>query len=128
MNRPIRGLAAVLVAAGLLSAACGNDGGSNASTTTTEGATTTGTGTGTGINLDTNGDGKVVMAVATPGPRNDGGYYQSLVDGVTKFSKDNGYKAPIIVDNIRTAEASTPSTPRSSGTATAAPAGQRCPT
>jgi basic membrane protein A len=113
MNRPTRAMAGVLLAASLFAAACGDDGGSSAATTTAAGSSTTAavgastTTASTGINLDTNGDGKIVLAVATPGPRNDGGYYQSLVDGVTKFSKDNGYKDPIVVDNIKTAEAAT---------------------
>ena len=48
-----------------------------------------------------------IIGVATPGPRNDGAYYQALVDGVTKFSTENGYEEPIIVDNIKPEEAAT---------------------
>ena len=72
------------------------------SAVTTAGSTA---GTGAAFNLDTNGDGKIQIGVATPGPRNDGGYYQALVDGVTKFSAKNGFEAPIIVDNIKAEEA-----------------------
>ena len=57
--------------------------------------------------LDKNGDGKVVFGVATPGPRDDGAYYQALVDGVTKFSEDNGFETPVVVDNIPAADAAT---------------------
>jgi len=57
--------------------------------------------------LDKNGDGKVVFGVATPGPRDDGAYYQALVDGVTKFSDDNGFETPVVVDNIPAADAAT---------------------
>ena len=32
-----------------------------------------------------------VNADGTPGPRNDGGYYQALVDTVTDFSAEHGY-------------------------------------
>jgi basic membrane protein A len=81
-----------------------------ASTGSTEPSTSTGASTGgsTGAaSLDTNGDGKVVFGVATPGPRNDGGYYQALVDGVTTFSKNHGFADPIIVDNIKAEEAAT---------------------
>jgi basic membrane protein A len=84
-----------------------------ASTTADTGATATSGGSsttaaaGNAVSLDTNGDGKVVIGVATPGPRNDGAYYQALVDGVTKFAKDSGYAAPIIVDNIKPEEAAT---------------------
>jgi basic membrane protein A and related proteins len=77
---------------------------------TTTGASTggsTGGSTGAAVSLDTNGDGKVVFGVATPGPRNDGGYYQALVTGVTDFSKANGFADPIIVDNIKAEEAAT---------------------
>ena len=55
--------------------------------------------------LDTNGDGKVVFGVATPGPRDDGAYYQALVEGVQAFSEDQGFDPPIIVDNIDPAQA-----------------------
>ena len=59
------------------------------------------------VNLDTNGDGVVVIGVATPGPRDDGGYYQAMVDGITQLSEENGFEEPIIVDNIDTAQAET---------------------
>ena len=49
-------------------------------------ATTTGTAAAEPVNLDTNGDGTVVIGVATPGPRDDGGYYQAMVDGITQLS------------------------------------------
>ncbi len=52
------------------------------------------------VDLDTNGDGSVVIGVATPGPRDDGAYYQALVEGIEGLSTDNGYEDPIIVDNI----------------------------
>ena len=80
-------------------------GGSGA--TVTSGGSATTTASGNAISLDTNGDGKVIIGVATPGPRNDGAYYQALVDGVTKFARDNGYESPIIVDNIKPEEAAT---------------------
>ena len=57
------------------------------------------------VDLDTNGDGVVVIGVATPGPRDDGGYYQAMVDGITQLSEENGFEEPIIVDNIDTAQA-----------------------
>jgi basic membrane protein A len=62
---------------------------------------------GDGTDLDTNGDGVVVLSVATPGPRDDGGFYQALVEGVEEFSAANGYEEPIIVDNIDPAQAET---------------------
>ena len=57
--------------------------------------------------LDKNGDGEVVFGIATPGPRDDGAYYQALVDGVTTFSEENGFAEPVVVDNIPPAEAAT---------------------
>jgi basic membrane protein A and related proteins len=80
-----------------------------AAATTAAGSATTAGGTAAagGFDLDTNGDGKVVIGVATPGPRNDGGYYQALVTGVQAFSKAHGFADPIIVDNIKAEEAAT---------------------
>ena len=116
---------AALAALSLLATACGDDDDGGAAATTAAAATTTAgestdteatipstdattEGSAAGIaTLDTNGDGKVIIGVATPGPRNDGAYYQALVDGVTKFSTDNKYEDPIIVDNIKPEEAAT---------------------
>jgi basic membrane protein A len=125
---------AALAALTLVAAACGDDDDNTTATTdaaaattaggtattaggtttaasgTTEpaGSTTPASGSAAGaVSLDTNGDGKVVFGVATPGPRNDGGYYQALVTGVTDFSKANGFADPIIVDNIKAEEAAT---------------------
>jgi basic membrane protein A len=79
--------------------------------TDTEGSapetSTEGTGTGEAVSLDTNGDGTVVFGVATPGPRDDGAYYQALVEGVIAFSEEQGFGEPIIVDNIDPAQAET---------------------
>lgn len=57
------------------------------------------------VDLDTNGDGVVRFGVATPGPRDDGGYYQALVTGIANISEQHGFEDPIIVDNIDTAQA-----------------------
>jgi basic membrane protein A and related proteins len=74
--------------------------------TTVSEETTTGTAAAAEpVNLDTNGDGQVVIGVATPGPRDDGGYYQAMVDGITQLSEENGFAEPIIVDNIAAADA-----------------------
>jgi basic membrane protein A len=77
--------------------------------TATATADDTGTATGEGdvSVLDTNGDGVVQFGIATPGPRDDGAYYQALVEGVTAFSDENGLEQPIIVDNIDPAQAET---------------------
>ena len=57
--------------------------------------------------LDMNSDGDVLFGVATAGPRDDGAYYQALVEAVEEFSASNGFSAPIIVDNIQPADAAT---------------------
>ncbi len=121
----------VLAAASLVLAACGSDDAEDA--TTTEAATedTTAEPAETsaaveepadtttaeepadteapveGSTLDTNGDGKVVFGIAAAGPRDDGAYYQALVDKVEEFSAANGFEAPIIVDNITAEDAAT---------------------
>jgi basic membrane lipoprotein Med (substrate-binding protein (PBP1-ABC) superfamily) len=55
--------------------------------------------------FDANGDGTITIGVAAAGPRDDNGYYQSLVDFAESFSADNGFAAPIVSDNIGSAEA-----------------------
>jgi basic membrane protein A len=65
------------------------------------------TGAAEPVDLDTNGDGVVVFGIATPGPRDDGGYYEAMVTGVTQLSEENGFEEPIIVDNIAPADAET---------------------
>ncbi|MCY4629824.1 MAG: BMP family ABC transporter substrate-binding protein [bacterium] len=57
--------------------------------------------------LDMTGDGDVVFGVATAGPRDDGAYYQALVETVEEFSATNGFSTPIIVDNIEPADSAT---------------------
>jgi basic membrane protein A len=59
------------------------------------------------LDLDTNGDGTVVFGIAAPGPRDDGDYSQALVDKAIAVSEDNGFGAPIVVDNITTEDAAT---------------------
>ena len=59
------------------------------------------------MELDTNGDGTVVFGVAAAGPRDDGAYYQALVDKAISVSEENGFGEPIIVDNITTEDAAT---------------------
>ena len=55
--------------------------------------------------FDANGDGTVTIGVAAAGPRDDNGYYQSLVDFAEEFSAENGFEEPIVSDNIGAAEA-----------------------
>jgi basic membrane lipoprotein Med (substrate-binding protein (PBP1-ABC) superfamily) len=55
--------------------------------------------------FDTTGDGTVTIAVAAAGPRDDNGYYQSLVNFAEEFSEENGFEQPIVSDNIGAAEA-----------------------
>ncbi len=103
---------AALAVASILVAACSDD---NTSSTTTTAATDDSTmstegpvdTTASALAMDTNGDGKVQFGIAAAGPRDDGGYYQALVDKATQISKDNGFEAPIVVDNIATENAAT---------------------
>ena len=55
--------------------------------------------------FDANGDGTITLGVAAAGPRDDNGYYQSLVDFAETFSADNGFAPPIVSDNIGAEEA-----------------------
>lgn len=107
---------AAVAALSLVAAACGNDDDSSTPATTVAPATTAAPGTtaapDTGApapvsSLDFNGDGVVRFGVAIPGPRDDGAYYQALVDKVTSFSEENGFEAPLIVDNIAPEQAAT---------------------
>ena len=59
------------------------------------------------VDMDTNGDGKVILGVAAAGPRDDGAYYQALVDAAEEISAAQGWEAPIVVDNIEPAVAAT---------------------
>lgn len=55
--------------------------------------------------FDANGDGTVTIGVAAAGPRDDNGYYQSLINFAEEFSEENGFAAPIVTDNIQSADA-----------------------
>lgn len=55
--------------------------------------------------FDANADGTLTIGVAAAGPRDDQGYYQSLVDFAEAFSAENGFAPPIVSDNIGAAEA-----------------------
>lgn len=60
-----------------------------------------------GVDLDANGDGEILIGVATPGPRDDGAFYQALVDKVVSLADGQGFPEPIVVDNIAQADAGT---------------------
>ena len=49
---------------------------------------------------DFNGDGVVRIGVATDGARDDGAYYQALVERVEQISAEYGFEPPIVVDQI----------------------------
>jgi basic membrane protein A len=57
--------------------------------------------------LDANGDGEVRIGIAAAGPRDDGAYYQAVVDAAETFSADNGWGEVVVVDNIQAADAAT---------------------
>ena len=54
---------------------------------------------------DFNGDGVVRIAVVTEGARDDGAYYQALVEQVESISEAAGYELPLIVDEVDPANA-----------------------
>ena len=118
----------LLAAASIIAAACGSDStASNATTAasaastaaaTTPAATTpattapaapdaSATSAAPAVNLDTNGDGKVVFGIAAQGPADDGAYYQAVVDAAKTIATENGFEDPIVVDNIKAADAAT---------------------
>ncbi|MEM7274057.1 MAG: BMP family ABC transporter substrate-binding protein [Actinomycetota bacterium] len=68
---------------------------------------TAGEGSGTGVGLDANGDGEIRIGIAAAGPRDDGAYYQAVVDAAEAFSVENGFGEVIVVDNIQAADAAT---------------------
>ena len=55
--------------------------------------------------FDANGDGVVRIGIAAQGPRDDGGYYQGLVDQAEELSAANGFGEVIVVDEITFEEA-----------------------
>ncbi|MBL89993.1 MAG: hypothetical protein CL517_06910, partial [Actinobacteria bacterium] len=54
---------------------------------------------GPGSDPDINGDGKIVIGIASPGDTNDGGFYQSFVDGAKAFAAEQGWEV-IVSDFI----------------------------
>jgi basic membrane protein A len=68
---------------------------------------TTDAGGGEPVDLDANGDGEVRVGIAAAGPRDDGAYYQAVVDAAEEFSAANGWGEVIVVDNIQSADAAT---------------------
>jgi basic membrane lipoprotein Med (substrate-binding protein (PBP1-ABC) superfamily) len=128
----VRGPLALLAAGALVLAACGSDEATSdttvADTETTEAMvetteaemtetteaemteTTEGedaSGGGDILAFDANGDGEVRIGIAAAGPRDDGAYYQAVVDAAEEFSTENGFGEVIIVDNIESANAAT---------------------
>jgi len=128
----LHGAVAVVGALALVLAACGSDDGGSAATETTDAATTTddattettdgapettddttettdtmAEGSGDILELDANGDGEIRIGIAAAGPRDDGAYYQAVVDAAESFSAENGFGDVIIVDNIQAADAAT---------------------
>src|SRR3990170_2163879 len=91
-NRRSRRVFAPAAVLALVMVGCGGDG-----VPTTTSATT--------ANADFNGDGKVLIGVAINGPRDDGAYYQALVEKVEQIAAANNLEAPIIVDRIDPANA-----------------------
>jgi basic membrane protein A and related proteins len=111
-GRRMRRILVALAALAVLAAACSDDddGGetSTDSTTTTPSGDTATTGGDVDIAaFDANGDGEVRIGIAAAGPRDDGAYYQAVVDAAEQFSEENGFGEVIVVDNIEAADAAT---------------------
>jgi basic membrane protein A len=115
-GRRTRRILVALAAFALLAAACGDDDDSDTTsgddtTTTASGDTATTTGGGGGEvdveALDANGDGEIRIGIAAAGPRDDGAYYQAVVDAAEEISEENGFGEVIVVDNIGSADAAT---------------------
>lgn len=105
---------ALLAVTCLIAAACGDDDDDTADPpATTDAPTTTAAPTTTlppwdCSSLDANGDDELRIGVATAGPRDDGAYYQALVEFVEDLSASNEcFKDPIVVDEIDASEAAT---------------------
>lgn len=62
-------------------------------------------GTVSASTADYNEDGEVRIAVVTEGARDDGAYYQALVDRVESISQQRGFEPPLIVDLVDPADA-----------------------
>lgn len=99
---------AMMAIVALLATACGDDadggagGGANA-----EAATCRTKATATQLAaVDADRDGRLTIGVITPGPRNDGGYYEALVECVERIVDVNGGRS-IVVDNVPAADAAT---------------------
>jgi basic membrane protein A len=109
-GRRVRRLLVALAAFAVLAAACGDDdeGASDDDTTTTAAE-----GTGCSVpdidvaTFDANGDGEIRIGIAAAGPRDDGGYYQAVVDAAEEYSACEGFGEVIVVDNIQSADAAT---------------------
>jgi basic membrane protein A len=105
-GRRVRRILVALAAFAVLAAACGDDDDTATDATTTTGATET-TGAIDTSALDANGDGEVRIGIAAAGPRDDGAYYQAVVDAAETISEENGFGEVIVVDNIQAADAAT---------------------
>jgi basic membrane protein A and related proteins len=115
----MRASAITIVMLALIAAACGSSSGSKGTTGTTSGGATTVAPAGNGPwgwpgdaktgylaphEPDVNGDGKVTIAVISPGDTHDKGYYESFVDQANSFAKANGWSVTT-VDKVPDAQA-----------------------
>jgi basic membrane lipoprotein Med (substrate-binding protein (PBP1-ABC) superfamily) len=107
MKKNTRWLFAIVIALSLVAAACGDSDEPAATTAapTTAAPTTTAAPDPLVEQFDVTGDGVVTIGVAAAGPRDDNGYYQSLINFAEEFSADNNFATPIVRDNIGAEEA-----------------------
>jgi basic membrane protein A and related proteins len=111
-----RGIVVSLAALALVASACGDDDDDDTATTEAPATSDTSTDASTGdteapsgeaVDFDANGDGEVRIGIAAAGPRDDGAYYQAVVDAAEEFSAAQGWGEVIVVDNIQSADAAT---------------------
>jgi basic membrane protein A and related proteins len=109
MNHTMRGgrgrrwrlILVALATLAVLAAACSDDDDDDGAAPTTTG------GKVDVAALDANGDGEIRIGIAAAGPRDDGAYYQAVVDAAEQISEENGFGDVIVVDNIEAADAAT---------------------
>lgn len=101
MSKLTRSLLALLVVLALVAVACGSEAEETGAPPETDPPVTN----ALVEQFDADGDGAVTIGVAAAGPRDDGGYVEGLVSFTEDWAAENGFPAPIVVDNIGADEA-----------------------
>jgi basic membrane lipoprotein Med (substrate-binding protein (PBP1-ABC) superfamily) len=112
-RRPLVALIGLLAAFSLIAAACGEDDDASDSGAPAPAASEPAESTDDGQDdpvlnpLDANGDGEVILGIAAAGPRDDGAYYQTLINDMQIIADREGWGEIIIIDEIKPAVAQT---------------------